>query len=1186
MSISRELTDAAKLLSPYIEASDRHALTAQLLETGIDPLSSAGDRPQVSDSIKRLASDLYEIVDGGINMQKFIENLDAFISTTNATDKQAIENSIRKFIRITLPGDKATPHKYYETKSVVHGSKCYVNDLTNYTTDYAPSEGTELSLAAGGITFLNQQGKTDETLDGLYAIEFMNPRFGLGSRDTPSVGIFTSLVTTLEMSRCVPYVNVKVRTSGSSETTTPTYNGISLMGFLIGRGEAVPANEYDTILSFDKEKKPLASGMELFTSPQTLVPDRNSAVFREEGRGPDGKTNNIPPILDRFRPFMTLKNLSFNVAPTKGFMSYKSAKLELVLHDRSRLGEIAYFVKPGLYSKTDIDIEYGWSHPTRDVLPAAAGNKSDVTSFRNPLGAFLNAMRVSEKYTVVNSSYNFEEGGQVGVSLTLAMKGANDIISLDISKCGSSDAAQELQSTLEEIGELIKSAKTVDGERFEKIFGDVVMSAVGTASSALSIDGEKLEELRKKINSIKKNSSSPNDQQLANKLDNLFNSTDGVKEKYKLSANEAIDTELNALSSGIEIFPCADIQIKNPDAAIQLYDGTKVSKDTKSQVLNDPISLGRVLLAFVGKPLVNSKSYDEVHFLFHTFNDKCTFMRDLSIAKFPIPYEALKKEIVELMSKNVKVSVMQFIGMLNSRFVGNNASHAYGFNFLYEVDKETGEYKRLEPAEDASQETKDSFQSQQFAKQDAVIDVSGIKDGVFKIPKLTIMPECVKDKDKPSSKGILRMHVIDETCANFSTLADLLRSANSIDISSFGFTNDPGNPLLTIAPELNSAEIESSRKNVIERLRHLGVVSNLETRVNAQGTGTETEATIDTGNLLKNKSISKTKKFVSQGIPTIRYGRDGGTINNIGLNSMSDPALTTVNILRMDKTDSTVPDLTSQRGLPMQVAPTECSIEMMGCPLLSFGQQFFIDFGTGTTADNTYNVTGIDHKIDMGSFTTSVKLTFTDSFAKYSSPARKIRTASSLFRSAARENQNSSQAVPEDESRQSSDLVDRMNEAKPDPFFTSTGSYFLIQDLLKYLNSNKSKKGTFQEFEYAVIISEDDLSIDQAYWGKNALSSALKRAAALDPRYCVITFHIHINMSGSKQVKVLNPSSKKASGDNTIGALIKNKLGTIGQANGTIVINLDDFAEEAAIFIETAAADKKKTSQEKRKKKK
>jgi hypothetical protein len=47
---------------------------------------------------------------------------------------------------------------------------------------------------------------------------------------------------------------------------------------------------------------------------------------------------------------------------------------------------------------------------------------------------------------------------------------------------------------------------------------------------------------------------------------------------------------------------------------------------------------------------------------------------------------------------------------------------------------------------------------------------------------------------------------------------------------------------------------------------------------------------------------------------------------------------------------------------------------MLGCPLLQFGQSFYVDFGTGTSADNIYTVTSFSHKITPGDFSTSAKL--------------------------------------------------------------------------------------------------------------------------------------------------------------------------------------------------------------------
>ena len=97
------------------------------------------------------------------------------------------------------------------------------------------------------------------------------------------------------------------------------------------------------------------AGMEVFTSPQTLIngnephydigPQRTVILpdgSREEGsRTPAGRQTSV---IDRFRPFMSLNSFNVNVSPTMGMMSYKTAEMELVLHDRSRLSEISPFV--------------------------------------------------------------------------------------------------------------------------------------------------------------------------------------------------------------------------------------------------------------------------------------------------------------------------------------------------------------------------------------------------------------------------------------------------------------------------------------------------------------------------------------------------------------------------------------------------------------------------------------------------------------------------------------------------------------------------------------------------------------------------------------------------------------------------------------------------------------------------
>jgi len=55
----------------------------------------------------------------------------------------------------------------------------------------------------------------------------------------------------------------------------------------------------------------------------------------------------------------------------------------------------------------------------------------------------------------------------------------------------------------------------------------------------------------------------------------------------------------------------------------------------------------------------------------------------------------------------------------------------------------------------------------------------------------------------------------------------------------------------------------------------------------------------------------------------------------------------------------------------------------LGCPLATMGQKFFIDFGTGTTLDNVYVVTGLSHTFSPGKFETSWTFAFHDAYGVY-----------------------------------------------------------------------------------------------------------------------------------------------------------------------------------------------------------
>ena len=106
---------------------------------------------------------------------------------------------------------------------------------------------------------------------------------------------------------------------------------------------------------------------------------------------------------------MSITSFDVSVVPAAGLMEKKKAKLSIILHDRSRLHEIAELIRPENYGTNEILIEYGWSHPDN--------------SGRNVYGKFLNAMRQKEKFAVVNSSFSMGNNGEVNIDLDLFAKG-------------------------------------------------------------------------------------------------------------------------------------------------------------------------------------------------------------------------------------------------------------------------------------------------------------------------------------------------------------------------------------------------------------------------------------------------------------------------------------------------------------------------------------------------------------------------------------------------------------------------------------------------------------------------------------------------------------------------------------------------------------------------------------------
>jgi len=750
------------------------------------------------------------------------------------------------------------------------------------------------------------------------------------------------------------------------------------------------------------------AGMEMFTSPQTLIPadevhyEADSSGFTktnmltgetEQGAAhPGGKR--AAPIIDRFRPFMSLKNLSFNVAPGGGMFAFKTASLKLVLHDRSRLAEIQPFVKPDAFGTTHLLLEYGWAHPDYKVHETLATREKYL------IGHFLGSLRCREKYRVINTSYSFDEVGQVEIDIKLSMLGANAIHQVKIGMGGKvAEMTKVIEVLTTAIAEILKKNGGT-GMSADAGGGDF-LAASSSTSGAMSMNKETQAKIAKFISRNSKAKAGSPMKELAGQMTTLYgkNGKGGaVKEVQNTVANE-IKRKVALLK-------------KTPDP----WSIPFATKDTKIKAPKF-VSLGKVILTFLGLPIAATKQYDDIQFIFYSINDKSSYLYGCNLAQFPIDADDFELMFKEETKNDPNLSLGRFMGFLNGNFLADQGNPIYGMTKIYgERDKEDLKKRKVNAKfKDASP------QEIAMAQNEVLKHAYGGEDAdlTFKMPSIKMKIECVPGKnpdensgasagEAPKSKCILRIHLYDSQATKYTAINKMLEARQG---NSTGQLTGKGGSVKNYR-EPTKAEKKAAKKKGKElksqdqheeefvALITKALKSNMiETIPKEAGAKLEGPAgTINVEEFAKVRYRIKggfpaLKNFVMSNMPSVRYGSLNSGIISANLSSMQNPQLATVNMLRAGQGGSTDPQGHRDAGVPLRVAPMELSVETMGCPLWRFGQQIFIDFGTGTTADNVYAVTGIDHSIAPGEFKTNVKFVQLNTFGKFTAMTDRVEEA-------------------------------------------------------------------------------------------------------------------------------------------------------------------------------------------------
>ncbi len=803
-------------------------------------------------------------------------------------------------------------------------------------------------------------------------------RVSLSNKNPNAISIFLNAIPTHEWSRSVPFINIKFQfqrpafsptgdvstpsivkfLEGSinvKEASNPFILGLSLqsgrvsnMDFLLQAGRSVDS-EFQ--FSGDANKDIGEAGMELFLMPQTLV-NPNS-----------GDSDNVrsAPIIDKFRPLASLKSFNIDIVQGAGIMSYKTAKLSFVLHDISRTNEIADFLKAGLYNKTEMLIEYGWQHP-------------DETSI---FGQFINALKIKEKYQIMNNSFQLKTNGEADVDLDLFTKGAVDLYTSKISASGQimekQEAVERLQEHVAELSRhLYKSGK--DSNLFKEIRGQQILDTASDTGSDLSLSKELQRELKKTLGSLS-NTGSTNAKILKKELEKLYgnNGLNGVASDFKKSIVDAIRNKVEIIRKTDDPFivDFKELIINNKNNR-KLF----LRKGEKSEQF---VSLSKLLLLFVAQPLAETGKFDDIQLMFYPLNEHAGFGRVLNVGNFPIDISIFEKRYTKLASlrRTPNLSLREFINFISNEFLEDVASPAYGMRDFYynKKDKSTGAVSSVIIP------TLEKNQTKLAHELEIRMNAAGIPDGVFKLPHIDMYLEAVPGRatkeGEPSSLAenltILRIHIFDTQASSFSSQSDFLSAQRD-------------NSLKTLANEANKIlRSDGEEKSDLAILVQKAVQDGLIEKV-IEGTGEDNFYRVKGG-------TKKIKEFISKTMPTFIFRAANTAVIDAGLHTLQDQKLSTINMINSGDKGDLEPNGGATNGLPIRVFPAELNMRMLGCPIIEFTQGLFCDFGTNVSFDNVYAATRIQHVIEPGKFLSNVTFTPLDAYGQYQSAVSVVGSA-------------------------------------------------------------------------------------------------------------------------------------------------------------------------------------------------
>ena len=349
-NIGTKLEEIVTTLGRYYGATSRSDFVSMLLLRERDLPRNAFEIPDTTPA-RIAAQALLDVTEGGFTTPELIRRLNEYVGSARASNDipglikicyepellADSDNRANSVLRVSSrPSVRKPGGQFIEQGHQKRGE----SDTDAFSLKNVGGFGTlglrETSRANVSINETGTSAGASVHVDCSIIQVFAN-RLAPASRDMGALTLFMNAIPTLEISRAVPFIDVVLIQEGD-HFTNDRITSLSLGQFFLGN-TTVPngtmertilgANDAEVVADnarnpeFERTERdtdgtertiqsPIATaGMELFTSPQTLVSaDEDYQELDAFAASTSEQLRRQSPVIDKFRPLMSLKSLS------------------------------------------------------------------------------------------------------------------------------------------------------------------------------------------------------------------------------------------------------------------------------------------------------------------------------------------------------------------------------------------------------------------------------------------------------------------------------------------------------------------------------------------------------------------------------------------------------------------------------------------------------------------------------------------------------------------------------------------------------------------------------------------------------------------------------------------------------------------------------------------------------------